>query len=231
VKLVGLWRYNADGIDLCNSQDVVVRNSFVRAFDDAIVLKGLKGLQEQPVRNVRVHDNVIWCDWGRGLEIGAETSAPEFADIRFRDCDIIRTTHIAMDIQCGDRAVVHDVRYENIRVETDDVCPSPKMQGSRDERYVENPNDEYMPNLLVIVIAKNPYSQDTERGAVRDITYKDITVMGRHAPRSFFTGLEARHTVQGVTLDNLRFNGQPAHNAAAANLALGANVSDVRFGK
>ena len=145
VKLVGLWRYNADGIDICNSQDIVIRNSFVRAFDDAIVLKGLNwgrgGFHERPVRNVRVHDNVIWCDWGRALEIGAETSAPEIADIRFQDCDIIRTTHIAMDIQCGDRALVHDIRYENIRVETDDVCPAPRMQGSRDERYVEDPQD------------------------------------------------------------------------------------------
>lgn len=231
VKLIGLWRYNADGIDLCNSQDVVVRNSFVRAFDDAIVLKGLKGLHERPVRNVRVHDNVIWCDWGRGLEIGAETAAPEFADIRFRDCDIIRTTHIAMDIQCGDRAAVHDVRYENIRVETDDVCPAPKMQGRGDERYVENPNDEYVPNLLVIVIAKNPYSQDPERGSVRDITYQNITVIGRRAPRSFFTGLDAQHAIQGVTINNLQFNGQPTKSAGEANLALGANVSDVRFGK
>lgn len=231
VKLVGLWRYNADGIDICNSQDVVVRNSFVRAFDDAIVLKGLKGLDDRPVRNVRVHDNVIWCDWGRGLEIGAETCAPEFADIRFQNCDIIRTTHIAMDIQCGDRAVIQDVRYENIRVEIDDVCPSPKMQSHRDERYVESPNDEHVPNLLVIIIAKNPYSQDAERGRVRDITYQNITVTGRRTPRSSFTGLDAQHTVQGVTIENLRFNGQPAKNAAEANLTLGANVSDVRFGK
>jgi hypothetical protein len=231
VKLVGLWRYNADGIDICNSQDVVVRNSFVRAFDDAIVLKGLKGLGDRPVRNVQVHDIVIWCDWGRGLEIGAETAAPEFADIRFRDCDIIRTTHIAMDIQCGDRAVVHDVRYENIRVETDDVCPAPRMQSSRNERYVENPSDEYVPNLLVIVIAKNPYSQDTERGSVHDITYQNIMVMGRRAPRSFFIGLDAQHAVQGVKIDNLRFNAQPAHSAAEANLALGTNVSGVRFGQ
>ena len=40
-----------------------------------------------------------------------------------------------MDIQCGDRALVHDIRYENIRVEIDDVCPVPRMQGSREERY------------------------------------------------------------------------------------------------
>ena len=234
VKLIGLWRYNADGIDICNSQEVVVRNSFVRAFDDAIVLKGLNwgqgGFHERPVRNVRVQDNVIWCDWGRALEIGAETSAPEFADIRFRDCDVIRTTHIAMDIQCGDRAVVRDVRYENIRVETDEVCPAPKMQASRDEKYVENRASEYVPNLLVIVIAKNPYSQDAERGSVRDITFQGISVAGRRAPRSYFAGLDARHKVEGVTIDNLRFNGKPAQNAGEAGLAAGPHVDGIRFG-
>jgi len=233
VKLVGLWRYNADGIDICNSQDVVIRNSFVRAFDDAIVLKGLNwgqgGFHDRPVRNVRVHHNVIWCDWGRALEIGAETSAPEIADVRFQDCDIIRTTHIAMDIQCGDRALVHDIRYENIRVETDDVCPAPRMQGSRAERYVEDPKDQYVPNLLVIVISRNPYSKDPERGNVRDITCTGVSVTGRRAPRSFFNGLDAQHRVQGVTIDNLRLNGKPANTTAEANLSVGQYVSDVRL--
>jgi hypothetical protein len=234
VKLVGLWRYNADGIDICNSQDVVIRNSFVRAFDDAIVLKGLNwgqgGFHERPVRNVRVHDLVIWCDWGRALEIGAETSAPEIADVQFKDCDIIRTTHIAMDIQCGDRALVRDIRYENIRVETDDACPAPRMQESRDARYVAVPQDQYVPNLLVIVISKNPYSKDTERGNVRSVTYADVSVTGRRAPRSFFNGLDVQHTVQGITIDNLRLNGKPANTAAEANLSVGQYVNGVRFG-
>ena len=234
VKLVGLWRYNADGIDICNSQDVVIRNCFVRAFDDAIVLKGLNwgggGFHERPVQNVRVRDSVIWCDWGRALEIGAETSAPEITDVQFQNCDIIRTTHIAMDIQCGDRALVHDIRYENIRVETDDACPAPRMQESRDERYVAAPQDQYVPNLLVIVISKNPYSKDTERGNVRNVTYADVSVTGRGAPRSFFNGLDVQHTVQGVTIDNLRLNGKPANTAAEANLSVGQYVNGVRFG-
>jgi hypothetical protein len=234
VKLVGLWRYNADGIDICNSQDIVIRNCFVRAFDDAIVLKGLNwgrgGFHERPVQNVRVHDLVIWCDWGRALEIGAETSAPEIADVQFQDCDIIRTTHIAMDIQCGDRALVRDIRYENIRVETDDACLAPRMQGSRDERYMAAPQDQHVPNLLVIVISKNPYSKDPERGNVRDITYADLSVTGRRAPRSFFNGLDVQHTVQEVTIENLRLNGKPANTAAEANLSVGQYVSGVRFG-
>jgi hypothetical protein len=124
---------------------------------------------------------------------------------------------------------VRDVRYENIRVETDDVCPSPRMQASRDERYIENPKDEYVPQLMVIVIAKNPYSQDTERGAVRDIVYKDIAVAGRRAPKSFFMGLDAQHSVKDITIENLRFNGKPANSADEAGLALGAHAGDVRF--
>ena len=233
VKLVGLWRYNADGIDVCNSEDVLIRDSFVRAFDDAIVLKGLNwgkgGFQDRPVRNVRARGLVLWCDWGRALEIGAETSAPEIADVRFEDCDIVRTTHIAMDIQCGDRALVRDIRYENIRLEIDGVCPSPRMQASRGERYTENPRDDYIPNLLTIVIGKNPYSQDTERGRVRDVVFSNVSVLGDRAPRSYFAGYDAEHGVTGVAIENLRFGGEAATNAADARLAIGQHVSYVRF--
>lgn len=230
VKLIGLWRYNADGIDLCNTQNAVVRDCFVRAFDDAIVLKGLRwegGFHDRPVRNIRVHGNVIWCDWGRALEIGAETSAPEFADIVFRDCDVIRTTHIAMDIQCGDRAVVHSVLYEDIRVEIDDVCPTPRIQQTSDEKYVEDPNDSYVPNLIVIVIAPNPYSRDAERGRVRNVTFRNIRVTGKRTPASWFRGFDDEHDVRDVLLEGLRFNGTPARTVEAAHLSLGPHVRGV----
>jgi len=233
VKLIGLWRYNADGIDICNSQDVVIRNSFVRAFDDAIVLKGLNwvpgGFQDRPVRNIRARDLVIWCDWGRALEIGAETSAPEIADVRFQDCDVIRTTHIAMDIQCGDRALVHDIRYEKIRVETDDRNPLPRIQAGPAEHYVPAPEAGYVPDLAVILIHPNAYSKDAERGSVRDVHYTQVSVTGKTLPRSAFDGFDAQHDVREVWFENLRFNGRPLLDAAAARLRVGAHVGGVRF--
>ena len=77
---------------------------------------------------------------------------------------------------------------------------------------------------------QNPYSKDCERGNVRDVTYADVSVTGRRAPRSFFNGLDAQHTVQGVTIDNLRLNGKSANTEAEANLSVGQYASDVRFG-
>lgn len=233
VKLVGLWRYNADGIDVCNSQEVTVSDSFVRAFDDALVIKGLKfgknSYDDRPVRNVRFSRCVIWCDWGRAMEIGAETCAPEISGITFEDSDIVRTTHIAMDIQHGDRATVRDIRFENIRVEIDDQNPRPKMQRNREEQYVANTQDKYCPTLMEVIIRKTAYSKDVVQGVVRDIVFKDIAVFSRLQPPSSFRGSDAEHNIEGVTIQNLRFNDQPIRDAVGARLTIGQHVRGVQF--
>ncbi len=233
VKLIGLWRYNADGIDICNSQNVTVRDCFVRSFDDSIVLKGLKwkgGYDDRPVRGITVTGCTLWCDWGRALEIGAETCAPEFADIRFTDCDIVRTTHIAMDIQHGDRAAVHNVTFEDIRVEMDDGAPRPKMQQKRGEHYRAASGEEYLPKLAVIVIRGTPYSKDPVRGNVRDILFRNIEVTAPRMPPSALQGWDAEHTVNGVRFENIRLNGRPIPSLEAAGIRRGAHVRNVRFG-
>lgn len=230
VKLVGLWRYNADGIDVCNCQDVSVRDCFVRAYDDALVVKGLKSAYDKlPVRNVRFSRNVLWCDWGRAMEIGAETCAPEIADVAFEDCDIVRTTHIAMDIQHGDRAAIRDIRFQNIRVEVDPKNPAPRMQKAPGETYPGHDGEAHLPSLMTLVIFKTFYSKDEARGTIRNVLLKDIDVFGAQMPPSSFRGFDAEHGIDGVTLENLRFNGQPVRDAAAARLNVGPHVRDVRF--
>lgn len=233
VKLVGLWRYNADGIDVCNSQDVTVTDSFVRAFDDALVVKGLKTSRDpaesQSVRNVQFRNCVIWCDWGRAMEIGAETCAPEIADVTFADCDIVRTTHIAMDIQHGDRAAVRNIRFERIRVEIDQQNPAPRMQQQRDEQFPVDASQGHCPKLLEIVIYQTPYSQDQARGTVRDVVFRDITVLSPLSPPSSFRGFDAEHSISRVSIENLRFNDRLIGNAAEAGLAIGPHVTDVKF--
>jgi hypothetical protein len=196
------------------------------------------------VRNVRASNLVIWCDWGRALEIGAETSAPEMADVVFRDIDVIRNTHIAMDIQHSDRAAIHDIRFEDVRVEVDDFNPLPLIQNQPGEKY--NPRSEnpaaacggcatvstqagYVPNLFVIVIHPTAITRDREAGTVRDVIFKDISVTGKTMPPSAFTGLDATHDVRGVTIENLRFDGRPIINAGDAGLEIRKYVQDVRF--
>ena len=136
VKLIGFWRYNSDGIDMCNTQDVTIRDSFIRSFDDSMVLKGVKGGSggarplpgqsfDTPAGAEHAHQrpgDLVRLGTGARDRRG-NFSAPEITDVVFRDIDVIRNTHIAMDIQHSDRAAIHDIRFENIRVEVDDSTP------------------------------------------------------------------------------------------------------------
>ena len=136
IKTIGMWRYNSDGVDFVNSSNGIVRNSFLRNFDDVIVLKGIKGYDHRNVENILVENCVLWCDWGRALEIGAETCADEYRNIVFRNCDIIHASTKAMDLQNGDRANVHMVLFEDIRVEYSKYAMPEVYQESDDMEYV-----------------------------------------------------------------------------------------------
>ncbi|MFC1713391.1 glycosyl hydrolase family 28 protein [Candidatus Poribacteria bacterium] len=230
IKLIGFWRYNADGIDIVNSQHVTIDKCFIRSFDDSIAIKGSEGpAGYKPVKDVKVSECVIWNDWGKALEIGGETVAPEISDITFRNCDIIRTVVTAMDILHGDRALIKDISFEDIRFEIDDDTPTPKLQSSRDEKYGLAENEKYCPNLFALVIGETDYSHDEERGQIQNIVFRNISVTGKCLPFSYFVGYDPEHDISDVTIENLRINGKLITNAEEANLYIGDHVSKVRF--
>ena len=82
-----------DGIDITSSQDVEVKNCFIRSTDDSICIKSQR-LFEDPstvrdVTKVRVHNNVIWnAEPGNAIELGYALQS-EIHDLVFEDCDII----------------------------------------------------------------------------------------------------------------------------------------------
>jgi hypothetical protein len=211
VKLIGLWRYNADGIDFVNSQHGCVEDSFVRSFDDSIVFKGLPGWAHfpcnlEPVTDIQVRRCVIWNDWGRALEIGAETVASEISDLRLEDCDLIHTTHVAMDVQNRDRARCHNLLFRNIRVELDDDLTRPVYQERPGQVSAVDPAERHVAALIVLEIIASAWSRDSMRGRIEEIHFKDIEVQAWRTPPSALRGFDAAHPVRNVLLENLRIN-------------------------
>ena len=137
--------------------------------------------------------------------------------------------NIALDIQHGDRATVHDIRFENIRVEGDDFTLRPGFQQTPEGKYTINPQDDYRPRLLNIIISPNSYSLDKQAGVVRNIVFRDITVTSKRFLPSCFRGLDAQHDIVGVTIDNLCVNGRRCAGAGEAQLEIQPHVSDVTF--
>ncbi|MBR6765562.1 MAG: hypothetical protein IKM06_03665 [Clostridia bacterium] len=227
VKIIGNWRYNSDGIDMHNCENVLIENCFIRTFDDSICVKGFdcyyKGDVEEAVKkamyrngkaydvfkNVRVKNCVIWNDWGKCLEIGAETRAEEIFDITFENCNIIHVSASVLDSFNIDYAVVHDVKYKDISVEYDAVIPELVLQRSDKDEYKSNDPD-YAPDLISVVTAYHyEYSAGgTRRGRTENITFENIRLYSRQKPTFNFEGYDEAYKTKDILIKNIYWNGR-----------------------
>lgn len=248
VKIIGCWRYNSDGIDMHNCENVLIENCFLRTFDDSICVKGFDCYYEGDVeaavkaamyrggeaydvfRNVLVKGCVIWNDWGKALEIGAETRAEEICDIVFEDCDVIHVTGPVLDCMNVDYADVHDVVYRNIRVEYDEVIPQMVIQRKDDERYEDMERDgEYAPPLMCVEVLFHPeYSAGgNRRGRNRRILFEDISLTGSQEPSVRIEGIDEEHGSREITIQRLTWNGAPVKELDERQLHIGKGCGEI----
>ena len=227
VKIIGCWRYNSDGIDMHNCVNVCIDNCFIRTFDDCICVKGFdcyyEGDVEAAVRkamyrngksydvfkNVVVKNCVLWNDWGKCLEIGAETRAEEMCYISFENCHVIHVIGTPLDCDNVDYADVHHLVYKDITVELDDHVPATLYQMTDDTKY-ENRDPDYAPYIITVEVVFHPeYSAGGERrGKNRDILFSNIQVFGRQQPKVYMRGYGEGNGVSNVTIKDFYWNGK-----------------------
>lgn len=248
VKIIGCWRYNSDGIDMHNCVDVRISDCFIRTYDDSICVKGFDCYYEGDVekavhaamyrggksydvfKNTRIERCVIWNDWGKALEIGAETRAEEIFDILFEDCDLIHLTGNALDCMNVDYADVHDVTFRNIRIECDETIPKPMIQKKDSDVYV-NADPEYMPiTMCASVVFHHEYSAGGERrGKNRNITFEEIRVYGPHSPKARFYGYDETHKTENILISGLYLNDEPIAKLSGADWDVREFTENIRI--
>ena len=186
------------------------------------------------MENINVHNCVVWCDWGRNLEIGAETTADMYNNIIFSDCDLIHGTHVMMDIQHRGRAYIKNVVFENIRCEYNENQLPAKYQHDLNLKYthLDKRNSE-QPQLMVISnnYDADMFSNDTEKGCVNGVIFDDIYVLADtevEMPASNFVGADEAHRLDGVVIKNVYFNGNKLDTMTDANIILN-EFCDVQF--
>lgn len=231
IKIIGCWRYNSDGIDMHNCENVRIDNCFIRTFDDSICVKGFdcfydgdvekavhdamyrNGKSYDVFKNVRISNCVIWNDWGKCLEIGAETRAEEIYDIVYDNCHIIHVSGRVLDCMNVDYAHVHDVTYQNITIEYDGNIPPMVMQKTDTQMY-ENNDPDYSPFVLSSYITYHgEYSANgARRGKNSNFTYQNIRLYGRQTPKFDFCGYDKQHKVSNVTVKDFYINDKPLKN-------------------
>lgn len=181
IKILG-YRANSDGIDICNSENVVVRNCFIRTLDDLIVVKTL--LNGGPCRNVHACHNVLWNEVAHAVSIGAELRQ-DVSDIVFEDCDIIhdKGREWSMRVYHCDQARVSGVVFRNLRIEE-----------SR--------------NFLSLWINDAIWSSSSDRGHIDGVVFENITADRVVNPVVQLLGYDDAHLVENVTISNVVVNGK-----------------------
>lgn len=133
---------NTDGIDICGSSNVVIKNCFISTADDGIVLKnnmsistsGDDGLKiknnldvccKRGMSNIYIHDcEVVSCT--NAFKIGTETSL-DISDVTVENCkfyltDIYPAGVSGISIESCDGAKVSNVNISNIEMDSM-ACP------------------------------------------------------------------------------------------------------------
>ena len=153
IKIVGQWRYNSDGINICTSKNVTVQNCFVRSFDDCIITRGayLEG-ECGNVENVTVQNCVLWCDWGKSMETWCGQKPTEIKNITFKNNYVIHLHATAMNVTVwygSEHSVVNGVCYEDIFIDVDEH----NCQKLLEENGTVN-RREFLPHVLSVSIER-----------------------------------------------------------------------------
>jgi hypothetical protein len=207
VKLCNSRVQNDDGINPCNSQDVLITDCFIRSDDDCIALKGLDFSGENSnVERITVENSTLWCDRARIFLLGHESRAAFMRNITFRNLDIIHFTMTPFLLEPGE-----DMRLENITIE------NIRMHGEGQREFIR---------LRPVV---NQYMRNKVPGFIRNVLFKNITLDGQ--PGDYLVQLEGadtEHNVQDITFENVSIEGAKLKKESK-QMHIGKHTENLRF--
>jgi len=226
LKIVGQWRYNSDGVDVCASSHVTLRNSFIRTFDDCIVARApwLWG-ETEPVRDFLSEHCVLWCDWGKNLEIWNGDKESLIEDIVFRDIAVAHATDFIISITTrygAEDILVRRVLYEDIEVQVENFCPRPLNQVEDCPNFPEN-DTERLPQLVIVhcgVLGRSLGNQGIAEASAEEkrrvrlryshLLFRNIRTLGRPLEVQI-EGEPGILDIADVQLENVPFGKLSAH--------------------
>lgn len=208
VKLANGRVQNDDGINPCNSRDVLITDCFIRTDDDCVALKGLDFAEQgsSDVERIVVENSVLWCDRARIFLLGHESRAAFMRDITLRNLDIIHFSMTPFLFEPGEEMRLEDVIVEDVRI-----------------------HGEGQGELIRLRPVVNQYMRTQAPGTIRDVRFARVTLEG--TPGGYAVqvlGADPGHDVRRVTFDEVSLLGRLL-TEASPEVQVGADAGDVAF--
>lgn len=185
----------SDGIDMMACKNIEIDDVFLRTSDDCIAIYGSRWDYYGNSSDIRVSNSILWADVAHPLMIGTHGNHHGDGDVIenvvFENIDILehhepQTNYMgAMAINAGDKNIVRNVLYRNIRVE-------PFELGRLiDLRVVWNKDYNPVPGCRI-----------------EHIRFEDILYNGDNSNPIQILGYDDERVVHHVNFKNLKINGQ-----------------------
>ena len=207
VKLCNSRVQNDDGINPCNSQDVLITDCFIRSDDDCVALKGLDfSAPNNDVERITVEDSILWCDRARIFLLGHESRAAFMRNVVFRNLDIIHFAMTPFLLEPGE-----DMRLENITIE--DI----RIHGEGQREFIR---------LRPVV---NQYMRKKVPGFIRKVQFRNVTLEGQSGDYLVqIEGADTEHNVRDISFENILIIGSKLMEGAD-RVHIGNHTENVRF--
>ena len=208
IKLCNSRVQNDDGINPCNSQDVLITDCFIRSDDDCVALKGLDldGANNN-VERITVENCIFWCDRARIFLLGHESRAGFMRNVVIRNLDIIHFSMTPFLLEPGEDMRMEDITVENVRIHG---------EGQRE--------------LIRLKPVVNQYMRKKTPGFIRNIRFRNVSIEGK--PGEYLVqveGADAEHNVRDVRFENVSILGSKLTGGSAA-VRVGKHAENVQFG-
>jgi len=182
VKLCNSRVQNDDGINPCNSQDVLITDCFIRSDDDCVALKGLDfSAPNSNVERITVENSILWCDRARIFLLGHESRAAFMRKVTLRNLDIVHFSMTPFLLEPGEDMRLEDITIEDIRI-----------HGEGQREFIR---------LRPVV---NQYMTKKVPGFIRNVRFQNVMVYGQSGDYLVqIEGADAEHDVRDVTFKNV----------------------------
>jgi len=209
VKLCNSRVQNDDGINPCNSQDVLITDCFIRSDDDCVALKGLDfSAPNSNVDRITVENSILWCDRARIFLLGHESRAAFMRNVTLRNLDIVHFAMTPFLLEPGEDMRLEDITIEDIRI-----------HGEGQSQFIR---------LRPVV---NQYMRKKVPGFIRNVRFRNVIVEGQ--PGDYLVqmeGADAEHDVRDVTFANVSIVGSKL-TEGARSVRIGKHTENVSFGE
>ena len=195
IKICGSRILNDDAIDIVNSVNVSIKNSFARAQDDIIAIKGMGG--KNPVENIYIENCILWTDCANIFRIGYESEAPYFKNIKCKNIYVPFYAEYRKPTETWSHAIVWVQPSNGLLIENVEI----------DGLHIRS-NGKDMP-LLIANPRKSYYAKTF--GRADGCKIKNVFVTGKKGKfrgEVWIAGRSPEHTIKNVSVENAVYFGK-----------------------